>query len=86
MSNRAQLLRVAEFAMARGGARPAWYDGVRLVPPPSFPSRSDVATVSGSPKLKALPKITFEQDAFYARIRHKYPQLQKEPFSLAHRR
>ena len=86
MSNRAQLLRVAEFAMARGGARPLWYDGVRLVPPASFPSRTEVAAAAGSPKPKALPKIVFEQDAFYSRIRHKFPQLQKEPFSLAHRR
>jgi len=86
MSNRAQLLRVAEFAMARGGARPAWYDGVRLVPPASFPTRSEAASIAGSSKPKALPKIVFEQDAFYARIRHKFPQLQKEPFSLAHGR
>jgi hypothetical protein len=86
MSSRAQLLRVAEFAMARGGARPAWYDGLRLVPPASFPTRTEAADVAGLPKTKALPKIVFEQDAFYARIRHKFPQLQKEPFSLAHRR
>lgn len=86
MSSRAQLLRVAEFAMARGGARPAWYDGLRLVPPASFPTRTEAADAAGLPKTKALPKIVFEQDAFYARIRHKFPQLQKEPFSLAHRR
>ena len=86
MSSRAQLLRVAEFAMARGGARPAWYDGVRLVPPASFPTCIEAAAAAGLPKIKALPKIVFEQDAFYARIRHKFPQLQKEPFSPAHRR
>lgn len=86
MSSRAQLLRVAEFAMARGGARPAWYDGLRLVPPASFLSRTEAAAITGLPKPKALPKIVFEQDAFYARIRHKFPELQKEPFSLAHGR
>ena len=86
MSSRAQLLRVAEFAMARGGARPAWYDGLRLVPPASFLSRTEAAALTGLPKPKALPKIVFEQDAFYARIRHKFPELQKEPFSLAHGR
>jgi hypothetical protein len=62
------------------------YDGVRLVSPASFPARSEAAAMAGSPKPKALPKIVFEQDAFYARIRHKFPQLQKEPFSLAHGR